>query len=116
MTINTNRTIRQALQEAQQRFSNAGVAAPPLDARVLLRHALGVTDVELFLQLDELLPAVPAAAFADVVDRRLTGEPVAYLIGRREFYGLDFRVSPAVLIPRPETELLVERAIEALPD
>ncbi|HEY8743334.1 MAG TPA: peptide chain release factor N(5)-glutamine methyltransferase [Chloroflexota bacterium] len=116
MTINTNRTIRQALQEAQRRFSAARVAAPALDARVLLRHALGVTDADLFLQLDDPLPAVPAAAFADVVERRLTGEPVAYLIRRREFYGLDFRVSPAVLIPRPETELLVEHAIEALPD
>jgi len=83
---------------------------------VLLRHVLDVTAAELFLRLDDLLPEESTAAFADFVARRLAGEPVAYLTGLREFYGLDFRVSPDVLIPRPETELLVECAIELLPD
>ena len=115
MTRATNRTVRQALQEAQQRFTLGNIAAPGLDARVLLRQVLSFTAAELVLHLDDPLSQESATAFADLVERRLAGEPVAYLTGRREFFGLEFRVSADVLVPRPETELLVQRAIDMLP-
>jgi release factor glutamine methyltransferase len=87
----------------------------PVDNRILLCHALGLTRVGLITQSARELTADEAARLADLIARRLAGEPVAYLVGRREFYGLPFEVDPAVLIPRPETELLVELALERLP-
>jgi release factor glutamine methyltransferase len=93
-------------------------AALPLDAlenRILLCHATGLTRVQLITQSERLLSAEEAARLADLVARRLAGEPIAYLVGRREFYGLDFLVTDAVLIPRPDTELLVELSVERLP-
>jgi len=87
----------------------------PVDNRVLLCHALGLTRVGLITQSTRELTADEAARLADLIARRLAGEPVAYLVGRREFYGLPFEVDPAVLIPRPETEWLVELALERLP-
>jgi release factor glutamine methyltransferase len=86
-----------------------------LDSRVLLCHALGLTRVQLITRADHLLTDTEAARLDDLLARRAAGEPVAYLTGEREFYGLPFRVTPAVLIPRPDTELLVELACERLP-
>ena len=94
------------------------LAQSPLDAldtRVLLCHALHLTRVQLITRADQLLSAAEAAGLHTLFERRLAGEPIAYLTGEREFYGLDFRVTPAVLIPRPDTELLVELACERLP-
>ncbi|AOY00680.1 peptide chain release factor N(5)-glutamine methyltransferase [Jeongeupia sp. USM3] len=82
-----------------------------VDARVLLQHALQVSRAWLIGHADDVLPPAQAAAFEALAARRRAGEPVAYLVGTREFYGRDFAVSPAVLIPRPETELLVELAL-----
>ena len=79
-----------------------------LEAEVLLRHVLGLTRAQLYAQLDRPLLADQAAAYADILERRLAHEPVAYLTGHREFFGRDFLVNRHVLIPRPETELLVE--------
>jgi release factor glutamine methyltransferase len=93
-------------------------ASLPLDAlenRILLCHALSLTRVGLITQSERQLTEDEAAALAVLVDRRLRGEPIAYLVGKREFFGLDFRVTDAVLIPRPDTELLVELALERLP-
>ena len=87
----------------------------PLDTRVLLCHALGLTRVQLITRADQLLTGAEAARLETLLTRRAAGEPVAYLTGEREFYGLPFQVSPAVLIPRPDTELLVELACERLP-
>jgi release factor glutamine methyltransferase len=87
----------------------------PLDTRVLLCHALGLTRVQLITRSDQLLTDAEAARLETLLARRAAGEPVAYLTGEREFYGLPFQVSPAVLIPRPDTELLVELACERLP-
>ena len=87
----------------------------PLETRILLGHALGLTRVQLITRADQLLSAGDAARLHTLFERRLAGEPIAYLIGAREFYGLDFRVTPAVLIPRPDTELLVELACASLP-
>jgi release factor glutamine methyltransferase len=87
----------------------------PVDNRILLCHALGLNRVGLITQSERTLTADEAARLAALFARRLAGEPVAYIVGRREFFGLDFEVGPAVLIPRPDTELLVELALERMP-
>ncbi len=86
----------------------------PLDNRILLCHALGITRVGLITQSERALSEDDAATLSALVERRAKGEPIAYIVGKREFFGLDFQVSDAVLIPRPDTELLVELAIERL--
>ena len=99
--------------------SIASVLRQPLldlqERRILLGHALGMTRVQLITADQQSLNAGQALRVAQLFARRAQGEPIAYLIGKREFYGLDFDVSAAVLIPRPETELLVELAIDRLP-
>ncbi|MES2258794.1 MAG: peptide chain release factor N(5)-glutamine methyltransferase [Pseudomonadota bacterium] len=87
----------------------------PLDNRILLCHALGLSRVSLITQSERALTEEEAQRLSALLRRRLDGEPVAYIVGRREFFGLPFEVSPAVLIPRPDTELLVELALERLP-
>jgi len=101
-------TVSEALDVAQQRIDST-------DARVLLRHVTGRDSAYLIARADAQLPAEVQAAYAALVDRRAAGEPVAYLTGEREFYGRSFKVTPAVLIPRPETELLVDLALERMP-
>lgn len=86
-----------------------------IDARILLAHVLGKDTTHLAAYPDAPLTPEEARAFEAAVARRAEGEPAAYITGRREFYGLEFRVTPAVLIPRPETELLVELALERIP-
>jgi release factor glutamine methyltransferase len=81
--------------------------SPRLDAEVLLAHVLGCSRVQLYTRYGEEPDATRRTAFRDLVRRRSAGEPVAYLVGRKEFYALTLRVSPAVLIPRPDTETLV---------
>jgi release factor glutamine methyltransferase len=87
----------------------------PLETRILLGHALGLTRVQLITRADQLLSATDATLLHTLFERRLAGEPIAYLTGEREFYGLAFKVTSAVLIPRPDTELLVELACARLP-
>ena len=87
---------------------------PALEARVLLTHVLGWRRTELITRGDEPLDAASVARFRALEARRVRGEPIAQLVGSREFFGLDFEVTPDVLIPRPETELLVETALAAL--
>jgi release factor glutamine methyltransferase len=82
---------------------------------VLLRTALGVNDAYLIAHAGDEIPAQHEEQFRSLAVRRAAGEPVAYIVGEREFYGRTFAVSPAVLIPRPETELLVELALQRLP-
>jgi release factor glutamine methyltransferase len=84
---------------------------PPLEARMLLERVLGKAHAWLIAHADEAVGVEAGQAFAALAARRRQGEPIAYILGRREFYGLDFQVSRAVLIPRPETELLVELAL-----
>jgi release factor glutamine methyltransferase len=85
-----------------------------VDARALLRHACGVDDAYLIAHANDTLSAAQNVEFAALVARRVAGEPVAYITGAREFFSLEFKVTPAVLIPRPETELLVEFALECI--
>ena len=86
-----------------------------LETRILLIHMLGLTRMQLVTQSERLLSAEEANRLASLVQRRIDGEPIAYIVGTREFYGLSFDVTPDVLIPRPETELLVELALQHLP-
>jgi release factor glutamine methyltransferase len=104
-------TIRQALSRARQVLAAHHVEDSPLESEILLRHALSISRVELYSDLDRRLTPEEDEKFWQLAERRLTGEPSAYITGHREFYGFDFYVDPGVLIPRPETELLVERAI-----
>lgn len=84
-----------------------GSDSPRLDAEVLLAEALGCQRIQLYTAFDTIPGEQPRTAFREMVRRRAEGTPVAYLVGRREFYSLSFRVTPDVLIPRPETEFLV---------
>lgn len=84
----------------------------PLENRILMTHALGVSRIELITQSDRRLTPEEAQRLSMLLQRRLDGEPIAYITGEREFYGLPFHVTPDVLIPRPETELLVELALD----
>lgn len=100
-------TVGRLLTWTTDYLKGHGSESPRLDAEVLLAHALGRQRIELYTTFDELPADEPRAAFRDLVRRRSEGTPVAYLVGRKEFYSLSFRVTPDVLIPRPETELLV---------
>ncbi|MYM69362.1 peptide chain release factor N(5)-glutamine methyltransferase [Pseudoduganella sp. FT55W] len=86
-----------------------------LDNRVLLCHALGVNRIALITQSERVLTAEESQRFNAMVQRRLDGEPIAYIVGQREFFGLPFAVNEAVLIPRPDTELLVELTVDRVP-
>lgn len=110
----SERTIAEALSAASALLEAAGRETPRLDAEVLLRHVLGLDRTGLFLRLRDPLPVTAETAFEDLVAQRVAGKPVAYLTGVREFMGLDFAVGLGVLVPRPETELLVEWALEWL--
>ena len=101
-------TVGQALKDATERIG-------AVDARVLLAHATGRTAAELLARPEGELRPQQEASYRELVGRREAGEPVAYLTGGREFYGRQFKVSPAVLIPRPESELLVDLALERIP-
>ena len=85
-----------------------------LENRILLCHALGLTRVSLITQSERTLTDAEAGQLEALVQRRVQGEPIAYIVGKREFFGLDFQVSGAVLIPRPDTELLVELTLERM--
>lgn len=90
-----------------------GSDSPRLEAEILLAHARGCPRIQLYVQYNELLTDDQRTVMRDLVKRRAQAEPVAYLVGHREFFALDFRVSPDVLIPRPETETLVLQLIAA---
>ncbi|HLI52640.1 MAG TPA: peptide chain release factor N(5)-glutamine methyltransferase [Thermomicrobiaceae bacterium] len=101
-------TLGDLLSHARQRLVESGSDSPRLDAEVLLRHLLHLDRAHLLVSLDRPAPPWLAGRFDALVERRAAGEPVAYITGQREFMGLDFLVDRRVLIPRPETEFLVE--------
>ncbi len=104
-------TLRDFLREARERLAAAGAPEPRLEAEVMLSDALGAPRLRLYAAQDEPLPDATAEALESVMRRRVRREPLAYVLGHREFYGVDLSVGPAVMVPRPETELLVERAM-----
>lgn len=102
---------RQALTRAREILEDRRIEDPSLEGEVLLRHVLGVNRAVLFASLDEEIPEEQYDKLLGLVERRCNGEPSAYITGHKEFYGLDLKVDPRVLIPRPETEIIVEKAI-----
>ena len=107
-------TIADALREASAVLRDAGLAEPRREAGTLLSYSLGRDQAFLVTHSDETLDDAQLSDFRARVERRAAGEPFQYIAGRQEFYGLEFEVSRDVLIPRPETELLVEEALELL--
>ncbi len=105
--------VKEVLAGGRRRLAAAGVEEADIEAEVLLREALGRTRAGLLAGLGEDVTPRQSGAYDALLARRLSGEPVAYILGRREFYGRDFAVDGRVLIPRPETELLVEQALVA---
>jgi len=111
-TASTNTwTLRRLLAWTRNYFQSNGLDEPRLTAELLLAHALGCRKIELYTRFDQIPSDDQRAVFRELVRTAVKGQPVAYLIGRKEFYSLNFHVTPAVLIPRPETELLVERVL-----
>jgi release factor glutamine methyltransferase len=108
-------TIRKVLTWTTQHFEKRQVDAPRLTAEVLLSHVLKTSRVRLYVDLDRPLAKEELSTFRALIERRMAGEPTAYLTGVKEFYNRPFKVDARVLIPRPETELLVEAALHALP-
>lgn len=108
-------TIRGALRQGAAALAAAGSASPRLDAEVLLGFVLGWERSRLFLHPERELTEEEAEGYGRLLARRREGEPVAYIIGEKEFWSISLRVDPRVLIPRPDTEILVEEALRLLP-
>lgn len=107
-------TINTILQWTQQYFAGKGLENPRLDAEVLLCDVLGCRRIDLFMRMQEELAAEVLQKYHECVVRRAAWEPLAYIIGHKTFLQWDFKVTPAVLIPRPETELLAEKLVQCL--
>ncbi|MBI3931169.1 MAG: peptide chain release factor N(5)-glutamine methyltransferase [Chloroflexi bacterium] len=105
-------TIKQTLSRARAILVASNIEDAPLESELLLRQALRIDRIQLYLALDRELGPEEDETLWKLIKRRLDGEPIAYITGQREFYGLDFSVDPSVLIPRPESELLVEKALK----
>ncbi len=104
-------TIVEVLKLSTDYLQKHGSESARLDAEVLLAHALGLRRLDLYLKFDKPLRDPELSAYRGLVARRGKGEPVAYLVGHKEFMGLDFEVTPGVLVPNPDTEVLVLRAV-----
>lgn len=109
-------TTLSVLDWTTQRFTDAGIAGARLEAQLLLSHVLQCTRTQLYMNFDKPLAEAELAGYRGLIKRRLGGEPVAYLIGEHEFWGLPLFVDPHVLVPRPDTETVIEVAVKALAD
>jgi len=105
-------TVIEVLKAASGHLQKHGSDSARLDAELLLAQALGIRRLDLYLQFDRRLSDEELSDYRDLTKRRARGEPVAYLVGHKEFMALDFEVTPAVLVPNPDTEVLVQRAVE----
>jgi release factor glutamine methyltransferase len=106
-------TVRRVIDWTTAHLKKHGSDTPRLDTEILLAQARGCRRIDLYTRFDDVLSERERTAMRDLVRRRAQSEPVAYLVGHREFFGLDFRVTPAVLIPRPDTETLVVELLDA---
>ena len=104
-------SVTQARRALAEQFRSAGLDTPELDARILIGHALGLDHAGLVAAATQPLGDAAVAQIAQIAARRLAGEPVARIVGAKEFWGLPLIVTPAVLVPRPETETVVELAL-----
>jgi len=109
-------TIREAWLHGREHLLASGVEAAGIEAEVLLRHALALSRTDLYLAWERPVPSEAWARYRGLLEERARGRPVAYLTGHREFMGLDLQVDERVLIPRPETEILVELLLHVLRD
>jgi len=109
-------TIHRRVSAARERLREAGISHADLDARLLAQHVLGWTTEQFLTEAQSGEPDGFARDYESLVARRVTREPLAYIVGAREFWGLEFEVSPAVLIPRPSTELIVEAVLDRFPE
>ena len=109
--MKTSWTIQKLLKWVTDYFVTKGIDSPRLSAELLLSHVLGMKRIELYTQFDKPVAKQPLDKFHDLVKRAAQNEPIAYIIGKTEFYSLEICVDSSCLIPRPETELLVERAV-----
>ena len=107
-------TILKLIRWTDERFQKEGLPSPRLDAEVLLAESLGMDRVGLYTHFEQPLQPRELARFKKRIQRRLAREPLAYIVGKREFWSLTFEVTPDVLIPRPETEILVAEALQLL--
>jgi release factor glutamine methyltransferase len=107
-------TVRKLLEWTEKHFREKGIESPRLDAQILLAHAMGCQKIELYVRHEEQPTEPQRTKFREAIKKRAEGMPVAYLVGYREFFSLTFQVSPAVLIPRPDTETLVVEALRYL--
>jgi release factor glutamine methyltransferase len=114
-SIGSSSTVGEALAWAKDRLAIVGLTAPGLDAELLLSDVLGIPRLDLYAHRDAPLPTAKCAKFADFVVRREQHEPVQYILGTVAFHGIDLEVGPGVLVPRPETEILVEWVLAATP-
>jgi len=109
-------TIREILNEGTKKLKapqiNSVIDTPALDATLLLAHSLQIRREDLILRENEKMDKVAAKIFFDYINRRMGGECIAYILGRKEFRAMDFMVNPHVLVPRPDTEIIVETVIE----
>ena len=112
--MSKKQTIGVLVQLTKQYFQERGIENPRLDAEVLLCHVMNLERIDLYVRFDQPLEEQELSSYRDLVRRRSSGEPIAYLLGEKEFMGHTFKVSPAVLIPRPDTEILVEAAVNRL--
>ena len=110
------RTISGALSWGSHLLRERGIESPRVNAELLLRKALKIDQVEVYLYPDRALTQPQFASYKSLISRRIRGEPTQYILGSREFWSLDLRVTPEVLIPRPETELLVEETLKIFKD
>ena len=107
-------TVRALIQWTTKFLTSKGIDAAPREARILLAHVLGCTPIDVMTRYDETPADADRTAFRELIKRRVDGTPVAYLVGSREFFLLSFDVTPAVLIPRPDTETLVVEGLKHL--
>ncbi len=107
-------TVLEIVRWTTTRFSQRGLSSPRLDAEILAAHALGISRVQLYVQYDRPLEAAELAGMRELVKRRQAGESVAYIIGKKEFFGIELAVDARVLVPRPDTETLVDEALARL--
>jgi release factor glutamine methyltransferase len=109
--------LHERLADARDRLVRAGISTEEaaLDAEVLARHVLDCDRATLLTRARDPLPSAFRRLYDELVQRRIAREPIAYIVGHREFWGLEFDVTPSVLIPRPETEFVIEEALAALP-
>ena len=104
-------TLREFLRDSRRRLAEVGALEPRLESEVILTDVLGIPRHRLYAYQDDTIPDEAAETLEKAVQRRLRREPLAYILGHREFYGVDLTVGPGVMVPRPETEMLIERAM-----